>query len=377
MVGRAGIAIALVAAGTAGVLAQSAPEDARALAARAAERIRGLQREADQLAAQTRTLLSDLRKLEIDRAIALQRVTEADAALAAVTGERDEAAARVKRLEAARVASTPGLAERLESIYKRGRGGYARLLLSSDDPRAFGRLTRGVAAIATLDKVRVDTHRRTLELEREALETLENRHQQVAASQKAAADARLQMDKAAQARNTAIDQLDRRRDQAAQYVAELQQAQVQLTRTVDAMGETPTDLPFQPFRGALEWPVAGKVLSRFGASRDSRFGTAIVRNGIEIAAPEGTPVHAVHGGLVAYAAPFSGFGTLIIVDHGRGAFTMYGHLAEARVERGAKVSRQSVIGTVGLAPAGAAALYFEVRVDGRPADPLQWLRSSP
>src|SRR6185436_13402228 len=131
-----------------------------------------------------------------------------------------------------------------------------------------------------------------------ALETLENRHQQVAASQKAAADARLQMDKAAQARNTAIDQLDRRRDQAAQYVAELQQAQVQLTRTVDAMGETPTDLPFQPFRGALEWPVAGKVLSRFGASRDSRFGTAIVRNGIEIAAPEGTPVHAVHGGLV-------------------------------------------------------------------------------
>ena len=85
------MAIALVAAGTAGVLAQSAPEDARELAARAAERIRGLQREADQLAAQTRTLLSDLRKLEIDRAIALQRVTEADAALAAVTGERDEA----------------------------------------------------------------------------------------------------------------------------------------------------------------------------------------------------------------------------------------------------------------------------------------------
>ena len=59
--------------------------------------------------------------------------------------ERDASAERVERLEAARVAGTPGVEERLVSIYKRGRGGYARLLLSSDDPRAFGRLTRGVA----------------------------------------------------------------------------------------------------------------------------------------------------------------------------------------------------------------------------------------
>ena len=174
---------------SAAVLGQPPPDDARALAARAAERIRALQQEADQLAAQTRTLLNDLRKLDLDRAIAQQRVAEADAALQSVTAERDAAAARVERLQAARIAGTPGVAERLMSIYKRGRGGYARLLLSSDDPRAFGRLTRGVAAIATLDKVRVDTHRRTLEAEREALQTLEERHQQVAASQKAAAQA--------------------------------------------------------------------------------------------------------------------------------------------------------------------------------------------
>jgi septal ring factor EnvC (AmiA/AmiB activator) len=275
------------------------------------------------------------------------------------------------------VASTPGVAEQLVSIYKRGRGGYARLLLASDDPRAFGRLTRGVAAIATLDQVRVETHRRTLDAERQALQDLEQRRAQVASSQRAAADARAALDKAVQARNAALERLDARRDLAAQYVSELQQAQAELTRTVGAVGATPTDLPFQPFRGALDWPVNGKVLTRFGPSRDSRFGTAIVRNGIEIGAPEGTPVRAVHGGVVAYAAPFAGFGRLIIVDHGRGAFTMYGHLAEARVERGARVPRLGIIGTVGVAPAGAEALYFEVRVDGRPADPLQWLRSSP
>jgi septal ring factor EnvC (AmiA/AmiB activator) len=351
---RSWLAATLLVGGVSGAWAQSPSDPSRELAARAAERIRALQREADQLAAQARTVFNDLRKLELERAIAQQRVTEADAQLRAVTDERDAAMLRVQRLEAARVAGTPGLEERLVSIYKRGRGGYARLLLSSDDPRAFGRLTRGVAAIARLDQMRVEAHRRSLEAERQALQDVELRREQVGRSQQAAADARTALDKAVQARNAAIDGLDARRDLAARYVAELQGAQAELQRTVGAVGETPTDLPFQPYRG-----------------------TAIARNGIEIGAPEGTPVRVVHGGVVAYAAPFSGFGTLVIVDHGGGSFTIYGHLGEARVERGARVARQGVVGTVGLAPAGTEALYFEVRVDGRPVDPLQWLRSSP
>lgn len=374
---RGWLAATLVVGGVGAVWAQPASDGARELAARAAERIRSLQREADQLAAQARTIFNDLRKLELERAIAQQRVMEADAQLRAVTAERDDAAGRVERLEAARVAGTPGVEERLVSIYKRGRGGYARLLLSSDDPRAFGRLTRGVAAIATLDRVRLDAYRRSLEDERQALADLERRRDEVGTSQRAATQARGDLDKAVQARNAAIDGLDLRRDQAARYVAELQEAQAALQRTVGAVGATPTDLPFQPFKGVLDWPVRGRVLARFGPAVDRRFGTTIARNGIEIGAAEGTAVNAVHGGVVAFAAPFSGFGNLVIVDHGGGAFTIYGHLGEARVERGARVARGAVVGTVGLAPAGSAALYFEVRVDGRPADPLQWLRSSP
>jgi len=367
-----------LAAADATSLAQSAtPDEATAMAARAAERIRSLQREADDLAAAARTVFNDLRKLELERAIAQQRVTEAEAALATVTAERDTAAARVERLEAERVANTPGVAERLVSIYKRGRGGYAQLLLSSDDPRAFGRLTRGVAAIATLDRVRVEAHRRTLAAERAALADLESRRTQVALSQKAAAKAHLDLEKTVQARNTAIDAIDARRDLAAKYVVELQQAQAALQRTVGDFDATVPELPFTPFRGTLDWPAKGRLVSRFGPSREGRFGTAIVRNGIEIAAAEGTPARAVHDGVVAFSAPFAGYGNLVIVDHGGGAFTMYGHLGEASVAQGQRVARNGVVGTVGLRPVGAAALYFEVRVDGRPVDPLQWLRSSP
>ncbi|MEZ5287897.1 MAG: peptidoglycan DD-metalloendopeptidase family protein [Vicinamibacterales bacterium] len=367
-------------AGLAGSVAlgqELSSEDARAMAQRASERIKALQKEADALAARARTLFNDLRRLELDREVAQARVTEADAELSAVTLERDAVAARVEHLEAERVANTPGVAERLVSIYRRGKGGYLRLLLSSDDPKAFGRMTRGVAAIARLDRARLDAHRRTLAAEKSALADLEARHDEVASSQEAAASARAALEKSVAAHNAAIDALDQRRDMAARYVAELQDAQADLQRTVGTIPVTRPDLPFGPFRGTLAWPVQGPVLTRFGPSRNGRFGTAIVRNGIEIEAAEGTAVSAVHGGIVAYVAPFSGFGQLVILDHGGGAFTMYGHLASADVAQGARLSAGDTLGTVGLAPTGESAVYFEVRVDGRPVDPLQWLRSAP
>jgi septal ring factor EnvC (AmiA/AmiB activator) len=68
------------------------------------------------------------------------------------------------------------------------------------------------------------------------------------------------------------------------------------------------------------------------------------------------------------------FGRLVVVDHGQGAFSLYGHLATLEVARGARVEAGSVVGTTGRAPGGTPALYFELRVDGRPVDPLQWLK---
>jgi septal ring factor EnvC (AmiA/AmiB activator) len=97
-------------------------------------------------------------------------------------------------------------------------------------------------------------------------------------------------------------------------------------------------------------------------------------NGIEIAAPEGTPTLAIHGGTVAFAGTFAGYGNLVIVDHGNQAFSLYGNLLEIAVVRGAHVERGQPVGSVGLPVTGPSGLYFELRVDGRAVDPLQWLK---
>jgi murein hydrolase activator len=358
------------------VHAQPSPDQTRRLARDADQRIRELQAQADRLAAQTKTLLGDLRALELQREINAEQVRKANAELAQVAADVAQTAARLAALEAQRVADTPGVKERLVEIYKRGRGGYLRMLLAVDDVRAVGRMTRGVAAVARLDRLRIDTHRRTVRAERAAIAELAKRKAMLAAAQADATKAQRGLDAAVAAHNRRIDDLDTRRDLAARYVGELQSAASELQRRVSNLSSPRTAaLPLAPFRGALEWPVAGRIVSRFGRSPAGRFGTAIARNGIEITTTDGQQVRAVHGGTVAFAAPFTGFGTLVILDHGDNAFTLYGQLADAVVQQGARVERGGIVGRAGRNPEGAQVVYFEVRIDGRPVDPVQWLRS--
>jgi len=114
------------------------------------------------------------------------------------------------------------------------------------------------------------------------------------------------------------------------------------------------------FRGALDWPAPGRFVR--------------ARNGIEITAPEGTPVTAVHPGTVDYADTFSGFGNMVIIDHGNNYFSLYGYLSSIGVGSAQHVDAGTELGKVGMAPAGPASLYFELRVDGRSVDPIQWLK---
>ena len=85
-------------------------------------------------------------------------------------------------------------------------------------------------------------------------------------------------------------------------------------------------------------------------------------------------MRAVHEGTVAFADQFTGYGNLVIVDHGDGAYSLYGYLSALEAARGAHVEAQATVGSSGRDPSGNPALYFELRIDGKPVDPLQWLK---
>ena len=78
--------------------------------------------------------------------------------------------------------------------------------------------------------------------------------------------------------------------------------------------------------------------------------------------------------MVAFAGQFTGYGNLVIVEHGERAFSLYGHLSAIQTAQGERLQAQAPLGRSGLNPNGTPALYFELRVDGKPVDPLQWLQ---
>jgi septal ring factor EnvC (AmiA/AmiB activator) len=379
MAGRSSSLALALAVSTIATASAQAPNRAtiEAQSKRAAERIRVLQREADSLAATSRTLLAELRKLELDRQIRAQEVAKAQADLELASAELATTETEASRLNAAIERQRPVIASRLADVYRLGRPGYWRLLLDVDDLQSVGRAYRTMTAIAQLDRARVDEYRATLKALVDTRKTLAARAETAKETRATAQAARAALDRAVGAQTGRLREIDARRDLNAQLTGELQDAAQKLQASVTGLGTkggTDAALPLAPFRGDLPWPAAGVVRSAFGRSPTSRFGTAVQRNGILIAAAEGTSARAVHEGRVAYADSFTGFGNLVIVEHGEGDYSIYGHLRSMGVKSGDTVQRLAVLGETGAAPSGTAGLYFELRVDGRAVDPLQWLK---
>lgn len=338
------------------------------------DRLRALQDEATRLAGESRTLLGEVRKLEINRDIRLEEARRADAAVAGARNELTTLGQRIEALEQQRVAGLPEVKAQLVNIYKRGRTGYLRLLMSGDGLRNFARANRAVTALAYREERLIDDHTRTLEALRADRADLESRTRGLRTRQAEAQQARQRAEEAVAARNALIEQIDSRRDLTAQYVGELELAHAKIENQSGSLaGAQSVIVPLAPFRGTLDWPVLGTVTGRFGQP-SNRPGGALVRSGIEIASPEGTAVRAVHGGTVSYAEGFAGLGTLVILDHGDSNSSQYGYLSSVSVQRGQTVEAGAEIGRVGTSPAGPPALYFEMRIDGRSTDPVQWLR---
>ncbi len=130
---------------------------------------------------------------------------------------------------------------------------------------------------------------------------------------------------------------------------------------------------------SLPWPAQGKVISPFGKEYRADLNTWIFRDGIKIAAPYGAPVRASADGSVIYAGPFRSYGNVVIMDHGKGFFTIYGFLREITVAVGDKVDQLGQVGMVGKdtqssSGTGQSAVYFEIRQGTTAVDPLQWLK---
>jgi septal ring factor EnvC (AmiA/AmiB activator) len=342
-------------------------------------RLKKLDAEAKALGGEQQTLLGELRRMELDRQKRSIELAKTQDELGTLTAQTHVTATRAAQAEREFAALKPVVRERLVRLYKLGRLGYSRLLLDVNEARTFRETTQVVSAMARRDRELVDRYRTALTTLSEQRTRLEQERSEAAALQVRLQGEQTALDRAIAVRAARVKEIQQRQDLNRRLVVELDAARAKLDASVNRLAPsapaagTITGTATARSSGGFGWPVEGKVQSQFGRERSSRFGTEIARNGIEIGTADDAKVVAARDGTVAYADVFGGFGQLIILDHGGKTYSLYGHLASMTVVRGDKVQRGQAVGTVGRTPAGESALYFELRIDGRPVDPVQWL----
>ena len=328
----------------------------------------------DQLSAQLRdaelSVQSSRRELDAVRA---QRI-EAEARLRTLESEKAE---RQRELDGERSA----LAGELRAAYVNGKEEQLKLLLNQEDPAAFGRMLAyyGYFGRARADRIQgikdklehLALLREKIAAETARLQELESRQQDELVALKSAQDSRARavsaIDGQIKSKGGELQRLQSQSRSLEKLVADLRKA------LEAAPAPVAKQAPFEPLKGKLPWPVQqGRVLARFG---QPRAGGSLKWQGMLIGTDRGARVRAPYAGRVVYGDWLPGMGLMIVIDHGGGYMSLYGHNEEIFRKVGEPVAAGDVIGSVGDSGGhNEPALYFEVRRGRTPVNPEIWLQ---
>ncbi|WP_417605644.1 murein hydrolase activator EnvC [Oceanimonas baumannii] len=293
------------------------------------------------------------------------------------------------------------LATQLRAAYQNGRHDYLKLLLNGQDSNDIDRLLHYYAHLnqARADALHTlaDIRRRLADNRRQAERSRAQLKDLLAGQQKQQRSLQQRQNE----RNQTAKKINAQLEQGNRRLANLQQAASHLEQQIKAAaeraerdrlererreaasrsqarpsGHTPVVAKTQGnfgglAKGSLPWPLKGKLQHRFGSARTSQ----LHWKGLLIGAPAGRQVKAVANGQVVYADWLNGFGMVMVIDHGKGYLSLYGHNQSLLLGPGDKVSAGQAIALSGESGGqDKPGLYFEIRYRGKAIDPLPWLR---
>jgi murein DD-endopeptidase MepM/ murein hydrolase activator NlpD len=307
---------------------------------------------------------------------------QADAAAAELALKNTQLEGALADLEAYRTR----LHDRAANLYMRGPETYSSVLFGASD---FHQYVAGLAYAESVLNVDVDVVeqitqlKENIELQRSAVEDRRNALQQqtseIAAEQARLAAIRRQQ---ANARNAVLGEISYKerllrhvRNKKEAYAAALQ-SMLEQSRSIEALlhNAQKGQRVVQGYGGYLKWPVSGRITSPYGWRIHPIYGYRSFHTGIDIGAPAGTTVKAARRGEVLYVGYRDAYGLIVIIDHGNSLATVYAHLSRTYVRAGQAVGTLASIAAVGCTGwCTGPHLHFEVRVNGAPQNPMNWL----
>jgi septal ring factor EnvC (AmiA/AmiB activator) len=280
-----------------------------------------------------------------------------------------------QKLEVQRQAQQVLLAEQVKAAYQVGGHDYTQMLLNQQNALQLERLLTYYQYFNNARMKQLTELKRTVS----ELENIAATHQSAVAEQQQRVD-QLQQQKndlanARTEQKVAVKTLQDLLAEQKQQLAYLKSNEKSLQATIDKLKEKAA-LRRQEYKGKkqgqLPWPVKGQIVQKFGASH----GGETSASGIIIQAQAGQFVKAVNAGQVIYADWLKGYGWVIVIDHGNGLMSLYGHNQSLLKAPGDEVKAGDSVALVGQSGGlGRPGLYFEIRQKGSAVDPMAWLRS--
>lgn len=270
------------------------------------------------------------------------------------------------------------LSSALRAAFMLGREPRLKLALNGDDPATVARL---LGYYGYYSKARA-AHLLTLTATIKHYRTLQDELAATASDLNQTANDRrtalAELEKTRHSRQSLINRINHDIADKRTRAKQLEHDAARLEKVVNSVNRDLADVPsklldhvdFAKLRGRLPWPVTGHILNRFG---DARGEGDLTWEAIRIAAPAGTDIHAIAYGRVAYAGWLPYYGLVLIIDHGAGYLTVYGHNQSVYKQVGDWVQPGEVIATVGASGGqNRPLLYFQIRRHGQALDPARW-----
>ncbi len=299
-------------------------------------------------------------------------------------GEAETISARIKAVSSDIEVGRKIILARIKSIYKEKQGAAFKILFAAQDYPDLLRKIQYLKIVAQKeDETLTQFKARQVELE-------EKKNLLVQVMERMVADRESLALKLSQSRGE--------RKKKDRFLARVRKERTFFKRAITEMGESSKKVQglfftlekkkkalrvaipgrFSAARGKLRWPNDGKLVSRFGRQKHPRFNEMIYRKGIEITPRRGGEVRSIFGGEIVYADWFRGYGMMVMIDHGENYYSLYAHLAQLLVGVGDEVKKDHIVGEVGgTGLSDGSKLYFEIRYQGKPTNPISWLQKRP
>lgn len=325
-------------------------------------------------------ILSKLQKIGLQKNLIRKEISLNTVSLQKANHELRVILDRIPPLEARLEEEKTAVAKTLVTLYKYGPLGYAELLLHVQDLRSLVTDSKHLTLLAREQNQIVSNYLDTLAQLEGARAAQEAKSQEIARLLQTAQQKQRELEAQVNQNRALIEEITQNKKSFARAIAEQQDRARDLQDLIAKLARREISLPIPIIplyekKGELSWPIQGRVVTMFGLQRHPIFKTVTANNGIEIAPQDAIIVKSVHPGMVVYSDYFTGYGNLLIIDHGLTYYSLYAHCSEFYVKKGDTVEAEHPIAKVGdIGSLKGETLYFEIRYKRKPLDPLQWLK---